>query len=246
MNFIGIDGCKAGWFYIGLDGNGGWKSGVVDTIFELSDYITTSELTLIDIPIGLREQEKCERLCDKAARKVLGKRRSSVFPAPSRPAINCATYEEGSRVNSQCTERKLSKQSWAISTKIKEVDEFLREADTNVRKKVREIHPEVCFWALNNCTEMAHSKKKLAGFNERLVILSKWCGLTGEVVNGALKKYPRKKVAKDDIVDGLVGAVTATFSGRLRTLPEEPEVDATGLSMEIVYAKALPSNEFDG
>jgi predicted RNase H-like nuclease len=70
--------------------------------------------------------------------------------------------------------------------------------------------------------------------------------LTGEVVNGALKKYPRKKVAKDDIVDGLVGAVTATFSGRLRTLPEEPEVDATGLSMEIVYAKALPSNEFDG
>ncbi len=40
-----------------------------------------------------------------------------------------------------------------------------------------------------------------------------------------------------DIVDALVGSVTATFSDALVTLPEKPEIDAKGLSMEMVYAK---------
>lgn len=247
MKFIGIDGCKVGWFYVGLDSNGGWEVGVVPRISELSGHIKTSELTLVDIPIGLREREHLERLCDLSARKVLGKRRSSIFPAPSRLAINCATYEEASQVNSHYTGRKLSKQSWAIAAKIKEIDDFLQKAD--MKRKVREIHPEVCFWALNKGTEMAHSKKKPEGINERQAILSKYCELTDEIINSALKKYLRKEVAKDDIVDGLVGAVTATFAGALETLPEEPEIDAKGFLMEMIYAKCrenLPNNQNAG
>ena len=235
MKFIGVDGCKIGWFFVGLNGNGGWDMGVVPGISRLSEAIKASELTLVDIPIGLREQESQERLCDLSARKVLGKRRSSVFPAPCRLAINCVTYEEGSKVNCKYTGRKLTKQSWAIAAKIKEIDELLQDED--MKRKVREIHPEVCFWALNKGREMEHSKKKPEGIKQRQIVLSKYCQLTDEIINSALEKYLRREVAKDDIIDGLVGAVTATFSDALVTLPKEPEIDAKGLSMEMVYAR---------
>lgn len=235
MKFIGVDGCKIGWFFVGLNGNGGWEMGVVPRISKLSEAIKTCELTLIDIPIGLREEESQERLCDLSARKMLGKRRSSVFPVPCRLSINCVTYEEGNKVNYEYTGRKLAKQSWAIAAKIKEVDELLHDED--MKGKVREIHPEVCFWALNKGREMEDSKKKIEGIKQRRTVLSKYCQLTDAIINSALKKYLRKEVAKDDIVDGLVGAVTATFSDALVTLPEEPEIDAKGLSMEMVYAR---------
>jgi predicted RNase H-like nuclease len=235
MKFIGVDGCKIGWFFVGLNGNGGWDIGVVPRISKLSEAIKASELTLVDIPIGLRERESQERLCDLSARKVLGKRRSSVFPAPCRLAINCDTYEEGSKVNYKYTGRKLAKQSWAIAAKIKEVDELLQDED--MKGKVREIHPEICFWALNKRREMEHSKKRPEGIKQRQTVLSKYCQLTDEIINRALEKYLRKDVAKDDIIDGLVGAVTATFSDILVTLPKEPEIDAKGLAMEMVYAR---------
>ena len=34
MKFIGVDGCKKGWFFVGLDDNGGWDMGVVPRISE--------------------------------------------------------------------------------------------------------------------------------------------------------------------------------------------------------------------
>ncbi|MTI68108.1 MAG: DUF429 domain-containing protein [Firmicutes bacterium] len=52
------------------------------------------DLLLIDISIGLREQKKIERVCDKQARRILGQPRGlSVFTVPSRFAIYCNTYK---------------------------------------------------------------------------------------------------------------------------------------------------------
>ena len=235
MQFIGMDGCKVGWFFVALNRNGGWEVGVISRISELSEYIKASELTLIDIPIGLREKGTLERLCDLSARKVLGKRSSSIFPAPSRLAIYCDTYEEASQANFRYSGRKLSKQSWAITSKIREVDEFLQNA--NNRERVREIHPEICFWALNKGIEMAYSKKTQEGANERQFLLAQYCDSTNKIIEYALTKYLRKEVARDDIIDSLVGAITAIYSNMIETLPEEPEIDAKGLAMEMVYAK---------
>ncbi len=51
-----------------------------------------------------------------------------------------------------------------------------------------------------------------------------------------LQKFLRKEVARDDIVDALVLAVTAKESGgALRPLPDPPERDKTGLNMAIWY-----------
>ena len=46
----------------------------------------------IDIPIGLSSDGF--RDCDRAARQLLGKRRSSVFPVPPRLALAPLSYEE--------------------------------------------------------------------------------------------------------------------------------------------------------
>ena len=52
----------------------------------------------------------------------------------------------------------------------------------------------------------------------------------------ALNTYKRKDVAADDILDAMVGAVTAMHYPGIKTLPEEPIKDEEGLAMEIVYA----------
>lgn len=233
MQYIGVDGCKLGWFYVALDDESGWSIGVVKEINELLPQIRLSKVTLIDIPIGLRECDKNERLCDLSARKVLGKRRSSVFPAPCRSAIYCTAYEQASHTNYLNTGRKLSKQSWAIANKIKEVDIFLRE-NSHINN-VREIHPEVCFWALNNKNEMAHSKKKKEGFEQRVKVLSGYCSQYNDIIAKSLNSYLRKEVAKDDILDAMVGAVIARNNKNLETLPIKPEVDVEGIKMEVVY-----------
>ncbi len=70
-------------------------------------------------------------------------RSSSVFPAPSRPALACSSYKEASRLNQQLTGRQPSRQGWAIAPKIREVDELLRE-DAEAHGLFREVHPELC------------------------------------------------------------------------------------------------------
>ena len=235
MKFMGIDGCKAGWFFVGLNDDH-WHVGVASQIAELVEAIQSSQLTLIDIPIGLPTHERRERLCDLAARKVLTKRKSSIFPVPCRAAIQCTTYKEGSRVNHQHTGRKLSIQSWGIVPKIKEVDSFLRHNQA-LYGQLREMHPEIGFWALNDDQEMGDSKKTQDGLQQRQAILSHYYASAQDIIDHALTTYSRKQVAKDDIVDALVLAVTATFFDRLQTFPTVPEKDESGLPMEIVYAK---------
>ena len=83
---------------------------------------------------------------------------------------------------------------------------------------------------------MGHNKRILRGFSEREKLLAVHCEATGKIVSKALRIYPRKDLARDDILDALVGAVTARFNENLATLPETPERDAKDLPMEVVFA----------
>lgn len=234
MKYLGIDGCKGGWLVAALDDDGGKAFFTLREIAELSSYLAAAEVVLLDIPIGLRGRHPEGRLCDSMAREVLKPiRSSSVFPAPSRCALAAEAYEEASQRNYACTGKKLTRQTFAILPKIREVDDFLRR--TEAHGKVREMHPEVCFWALNNARSMNHRKKSVEGYEERVLLLSRFLPGAGEFVEGALKEHGRAGAGRDDIVDALVGAVTARL-GDLRCLPEAPETDDEGLPMEIVYA----------
>ena len=233
MVTVGVDACRYGWFTVYLDEKV-WRVETFPDIFTLWDKHRANNLILIDIPIGLRESGTSERLCDEEARRLLGKRGSSVFPAPCRAAVYSESYGEASQINATNTGRKLPRQTWAIIPKIREVDTLLT-TDISARSKIREIHPEICFWSLAG-RPMEHPKKKEEGFKERLEVLSSVYPYTQELVDLAMRRYRRRYVARDDILDALAAAVTASMERRgLQTIPEAPEIDSKGLPMEMAY-----------
>jgi len=229
-----VDGCRAGWFAVAIASEAHWRFGLYRTIAEMACVYRWSELFLIDIPIGLPSITR--RRCDVEARRLLGRpQASSIFPVPCRAALAAADYRDACAINAQTLGAKLSKQTWNILPKIREVDEWLRQ-DGSARW--RECHPELAFWALAGERLVGNGKKTLAGRDERLVLLRAYFKGTDVLLTAALAAHPRKAVASDDIVDALALAVTAWLSGgELARVPERPEFDATGLPMEMVFAR---------
>lgn len=246
MAVIGMDGCKAGWFAVRIEGGdgGGYSVGVFPTVAELLVSLGgDASLVLIDIPIGLPNSSD-ERSCDREARTRLRYPRAcSVFPVPGREALEADrrehNYKAVSDANRRETGRKLSKQAFGIVPKIREVDDLIRERGVTAHPAIREIHPEVCFWSLNGRRPMGHNKKYPVGHSERLDVLRRIHPCVDDVRDEALCRFQHKKVARDDILDALAAALTAVPAERsgaaLPTLPAEPPRDALGLPMEMVY-----------
>jgi predicted RNase H-like nuclease len=232
--FVGVDGCKMGWFAVSLTQGVKWKVQVFPDILSLWNQCRDARLILIDVPIGLRNSGFSERQCDKAARKLLGRpRSSSVFPVPCRDAVY-ADATKASDINERLTGRRLSKQALGIIRKIREVDKLLA-VDNNARSVMKEIHPELCFWALNGRAPMKYHKKDERGLLERKQVLRGVCSFIDDLVSYALEKN-RGKVAEDDIIDALAAAVTASRSiCRLSFVPDSPEIDSMGLPMQMAY-----------
>ena len=233
MNYIGIDGCRAGWLYIRLDKNCSYDFGLLESIKELPKIAAWESVICIDIPIGLREKDTRERLCDTEARKLLKKKGSSIFPALSRLSLDAGDYQTASELNFKFTGRKLSKQSFALSKKIKEVDDFIQTSEKKYH--ILECHPELCFLALNDFEPLQYSKKEKNGRAEREKILSNHLTSARSVIDKVSQRFLRKQVAFDDILDALVTAVAATFEERLLAVPRLPETDEKNIEMKIVY-----------
>lgn len=234
--YIGVDGCKAGWFSICIGPKDNFEFDIFISLRRLWNQYEEATYILVDIPIGLPWKSKSKRECDKEARDVLRPlRHNSVFTPPCREVLVINSYSEACTINEENCGRRLSKQMWHIIPKIKEADELLRTIP-KTRKKIREIHPEVLFWALNDQVAMTYSKKQLEGFVERLQVLRRHFQRCDELVMEALTSYKRDQVAADDILDAMAAAITGmSGNGRLVSIPEIPERDAHLLPMEIVY-----------
>ena len=242
--FVGVDGCKGGWFSVGFDQDGCCETGVFPTFCELLAHYSGAKLILVDIPIGLPEGEG-GRDCDREARKMLGRPRgSSVFPTPTRQTVHQATQEPGDYRAACNIERGIigrgkgiSKQTFAIAPKIAEVDEAIRARGPGVEPVVREVHPELLFCGLGGGKPMESPKKRKNGRAERLSVLRRVEPQAQVMCDTAWDEFAsKKKVARDDILDALAAAVVAYHHhDRLRTLPECPPKDPKGLPMEIVY-----------
>ena len=250
IEFVGVDGCPSGWFSVGFDSSNGYDLKVFPAFSELLNYHSDAKLVLVDIPIGLPEGPG-GRECDRMARKVLGDRRSSVFPTPTRQTVEQAAespgdYEDAKEVEQRVTKTEsnpdgkgVSRQAFAIAPKIAQVDRLLRCRDSNVTPKVREVHPEVCFWASNGQKAMLFNKKEDVGEEERVRVLERFEPRTRAMYREACRRFVGGRVGKDDILDALVAAVTARCGfGRLKTIPEWPPTDCKGLPMEMVYWEA--------
>lgn len=233
--YAGADGCRAGWFVIALKKNGQWQTEFFPNISALWERYREASLILIDVPIGLKGKGAEERRCDREARRILGPpRASSVFRAPCRRAIHAPTHEEAKALNKQLTGKSLPVQTLGITPKILEVDSLLL-SDASARVCIKEIHPEVCFWALAG-RPMQHNKKRAEGFDERIKVLQSYHSATEEIVQHVRKNYRGKGIKKDDILDALVAAITALAGlNALVSVPDPPESDECGLPMQMFY-----------
>lgn len=241
---FGVDGCCAGWFYIALGSSAPPRWDVVKTLAELMREAKESDRIFVDIPIGLPDARLKERECDKMARKKLGQPRgSSVFPAPARAASGAKDYEEAKQRHQKDIGKMLTKQTFCILPKIREVDKLLRN-DEKARRVIREVHPEVCFWAFAG-RPMKFSKtiEKQKAYEERLDVLESVRPSARREIEEILKQFRRKDVARDDAVDAMAAAITASAQKRnLRTLPPRPPTDSKGLPMEMVYVRPKETN----
>lgn len=247
MHVVGADGCRAGWLAIKLAKEEDGGATVFPTFAELWGANRHAALILVDIPIGLRDEGPEARRCDQEARKILGPRKPSVFPVPCRSAVYQPDYDAAIKENRRLASKGIFRAVWQILPKIREVDALL-QANPSARQTVRESHPEVCFWALNSGKPMAYSKKTAAGIAERQGLLTRVLARLSPRFRELLDRGSallRPGVAPDDFLDALALAVTAWLglTQGLSTLPPEPEKDAHGLPMEIVYARLGPGAE---
>lgn len=226
----GIDGCKAGWLAIQIDGNN-FRFGVFKTLFELQTKFPETNSALIDIPIGLSSRG-FTRTLESKMRKELLRKASSVFPTPSREALSMPSYKSASEVNFKVLGKKLTQQTYAIMPKIAEADKF----DQTSGFELIESHPEICFKYLNRGKVVSSSKKKLEGQNERLDILSKYNPRIRDRYQKVLKQTLRKHVARDDIIDAMCLSVCVE-NGELSFLKDENSIDECGKPIRIAYYK---------
>lgn len=230
----GVDGCKAGWLRVFRDPDGGeLEFDVSGSAEELLSRRPLPDVVGIDIPIGLTDAGP--RDCDKLARRLLGRpRSSSVFPAPIRPALGAASRLEASRIRQAADGSGVGAQAFNLYAKIRDVDEVLRTRP-ELRGRVREVHPEVSFRALNGGEAVAASKKTAAGQATRRRLLTEHFG--SRALDAVRAAFRRGDVAADDVLDALAVLWTAEriLRGEAVTLPANPPRDAAGLVMEIVY-----------
>ena len=231
--YYGVDGCRSGWFWVGLEPGGTVRHGIAEKLIELVDQARDTDRIFVDIPIGLQTEP---RVCDLLARKFIGKpRASSVFPTPAREVLDYSCYAEASERNHEVTGKRLTMQTFSIMPRIKEVDDLLH-VNGKARRIVREIHPEVCFRGIAG-QAMAFSKKKLEGYQERIVALVDMRPGVAREVADMVARYQGSGVARDDVVDAMAAAITAAVHpSALCSLPKSLERDSRGLPMEMIYA----------
>lgn len=229
-----------------------WEPRYYGSFPELVRLHTDAACIGVDIPIGLRDDEEPRR-CDRCARRLLGRPRgSSVFPAPQRSLLACASHAEANTQSKKRFGKGISQQAFGIFSKVFEVDQ---QMTPELQDRVVEIHPEVSFRQLAN-RGLSHSKRTHAGFDERRSLLVSTFGehsvptfdeavermrdfhhQAKEKSNGLGTKPPKRRGGPDDYLDAIVAAWTAHrwANCNAKRLPSDPELDARGLRMEIVY-----------
>ena len=227
----GADGCRGGWVAVYHDlRTGKLSSRVVGDIGEIGETSPKPSVIAVDIPIGLTD--KGARSCDMLARRLLGVRASSVFPAPLRQVLRATSHAEASAISRSLSGKGMSIQAWGIVPKVRQVDAALWK-DRTLREMVREVHPEVSFYYLAGGHPMKASKKSQLGRDERIKLLRT---VYGAEVDRLVGKGRRDICAADDILDAVAATWTAAriLNGGAVVIPDQRHKDRFGLYMEII------------
>jgi predicted RNase H-like nuclease len=225
----GVDACRGGWVVATLsddrpDAPPVLSLSVTDALRPLVADLEAGHIAAVavDMPVGLSEAGP--RACDVAARARLGARRSSVFPAPSRPVLDARDHADAIVRERAASGRGLSLQAFNLVPKIAEVDGVVTP---DLQDRLVEAHPELGFTRLAGAPA-THPKRTAVGRSERRSLLAAV----------GLAPPPDLRLpgaAADDILDAVVLTLTATRvrDGTAERLGDGAH-DARGLRMEIV------------
>lgn len=239
LSFVGVDGCKLGWVAVNITDKE-YEVGIFKSIEEICSKYSDNDSIIIDMPIGLPECESDVRP-EPEAKSILSSRASCVFNVPCRQAVYAEDYYEANEINRKVIGKGLSKQSYAISSKIREIDELLSRRP-EYKHKILEGHPEVCFAILNSkglIKEPVYENKRTEeGMEKRILLLNQYYDKTEEIVKYMLMDSNLCKIAYD-VIDALCLAVTGMIGVKngFSTIPAKPMKDSRGITMQMVYAE---------
>lgn len=224
---IGIDGCKRGWFSVWQNPDDTIQSSIFSTLNHLKDFFNDEDHLIIGIDMPVVLSDFIPREADQLARKLLSKKASSVFTAPTPEMLEQPNYERASYVSKRLFGKSMSLQSWYLFPKIKDVQTIIHDAHINLY----EIHPELSFRAMNHEEVILESKKSKEGFEIRNALLRRhFESFDFESIRNL---YPRKDVMDNDILDAMAvlwstKRIQANEASFLPKIPEKP-------NMQIVY-----------
>jgi len=234
----GVDGCRAGWVAVLHErGTGNYDAYVLQNFQQVLSLSEAPRVVAVDVPIGLLSAARAGgRECEVLARQLLGRRKSSVFSAPTRAALLAFRAGAGCHQAISTANRGgvpsapgITLQTFAILPKIDEADRALAP---QLQRKVVEVHPELCFAEANRGRPMVHSKKRSAGRTERVTLLRTLGFVSALQLLGT--KIP-KGVSADDLFDACIACWTADriAAGRGIVIPNTPPKDRRRLRTEL-------------
>ena len=227
MRVTGVDACRRGWVAVSLAGPGRAQSGgvrvhAVRVHASLAGVLEGDGASVvgIDMPLGLLESGWRE--ADRAARGLLGPRRSSVFAIPPRAVWAQASYQAANQRCRELTGQGLAIQTWGLRAKLLEADLYRATCG----HPLYEVHPELAFGAMAGAP-LGHSKHTAAGRDQRRELLVR----AGIVIPG---------VPRAPVTDTLDAAAVAWSAWRIATgqavvVPGLPEEDSQGREIAIRY-----------
>ena len=234
---LGVDGCRGGW--VGALWRAGTAGPATLAAPTFDDLVAQAgrqvpgpggiRVVAVDIPIGLPDTGP--RQADRLARRALPGRASSVFPTLVRRACEAPDYAAARAVSVALTGRSASAQAYALGRKVLEVDAWVR---AHPGTRVLEVHPEVCFAALNGQVPITARKKTAAGLTARREALR----ASGMAVPDL--PSPSRGVGEDDLLDACAAAWTArrAAAGAAVPMPDPPEVFSDGIPAAIWVERA--------
>src|SRR6185436_8021164 len=134
VRVLGVDACRVGWVGVELRDStfaaASLSSGLAPLIAG-GDWAAVG----VDMPLGLTASGWRE--ADRAAARLLGARRSSVFRVPPRLVWAEADYAAANRRCRELTGGGLSVQAWGLRAKVLEADALWAAGSA-----LHEVHPE--------------------------------------------------------------------------------------------------------
>jgi len=237
MRVIGVDACRRGWVAVSLEVSrlphraprlacvrtGGSLASVLD-----QPDPDTVGVVGIDMPLGLLESGWRE--ADRAARSLLGPRRSSVFAIPPRAVWAEPSYQAANELCRALTGQGFSVQAWGLRAKLLEANQY-REA---CEHPMYEVHPELAFGAMAGAP-LAFSKHTAAGRELRRELLARAGIMLPASSSGHV---PGAQAAP--VTDTLDAAAVAWSAGRIAAgqaviVPDRPQRDSRGRQITIRY-----------